>query len=175
MHIEAFAFVRDTVQALPPLRRVLEIGSRAINGTVKEIFTDATKGGGRYHGIDLKSGPGVNEVADGETWKLPKGFTLFDAVVCCEVFEHTSKVPEICRNVYENLLRPGGVFIVTCADPKREPHSAEGDGPPKRGEHYEGIHPLGLHMALYLAGFRSILFHPQPRIGDLYALALKRR
>lgn len=167
MHPAAFEFVRRTVQALPPLRVVIEFGSRNVNGTVREIFTDAVS----YTGIDLKPGPGVDFVADATAVCFDGEFA--DCVVCCEVFEHCKDFAKLARSAFR-ALRPGGFFIVTCASQSRLPHSADGDGPPKPGEYYHGVSFGMMSEVLEGAGFLALL-HQSPEAGDVYALGLKAR
>jgi SAM-dependent methyltransferase len=180
MHTEAFDFVRRVVQALPRLKRVLEFGSRNVNGTVREIFTDANSIGGIYHGLDLVPGENVFIVADAADWRppvseeFPLAKWLYDAVVCCEVFEHTPRVADICKSAFE-VLKPGGVFIVTCASQWREPHSVNGNGPPKKGEHYEGIFSDDLASEMESAGFSVAFIDVNAPMVDTYAFALKAR
>jgi hypothetical protein len=170
MHTAAFDFVMRVAQSLPPLPHVLEFGSREWNGSVREIFTDARWSGG-YVGVDLAAGAGVEIVGDAATVQLPG---LFNAVVCCEVFEHTNRMPAICTNAYRHL-RPGGVMIVTCATDPRKPHGACGANSPAEGEYYANVPPGLLSHCLLAAGFAAVLLDQKAPPGDLYALALKRR
>lgn len=170
MHPQAFDFVRRVVQSLPPLRAVAEFGSREHNGSVREVFTDARGGGGFYVGIDLHPGPGADVVMDAADWD---GRGMFDACVCCEVFEHAPKAAGLCRSAFR-ALRPGGFFVATCAGPGREPHGADG-GPLREGEFYENCSADHLNYLLEEAGFDVVLMPHQPQPGDLYALALKAR
>jgi hypothetical protein len=60
MHDEAFAFVHKVAVMLPGYflrKKVLEVGSLDINGSVRPLFTDCD-----YMGIDLGDGPGVDQV-----------------------------------------------------------------------------------------------------------------
>lgn len=111
--------------------RVIEIGSRNINGTVRGLWPHAA-----YLGLDITTGPAVDVVADAATW-MPDG--LCDVVVCCEVLEHAAEWREILRNSAK-WLAPHGQMIVTCAAVNRAPHSALDGGPVRPGEHYGGIH-----------------------------------
>lgn len=115
---------------------VLEIGSRNINGTVRDLFP------GDYTGLDISEGPGVDVVADVTEWTTRK---RFDVVVCCEVLEHTD-APII--DAAHRLLRKGGTLILTAAGPGREPHSAVDGGPLRPGEWYANIDPDELRVAL---------------------------
>jgi hypothetical protein len=56
VHIAAHNFVATVVPDSPGA--VLEIGSRNVNGSVRDLFTGATL----YHGIDIAAGAGVDEV-----------------------------------------------------------------------------------------------------------------
>jgi SAM-dependent methyltransferase len=180
MHTAAWDFVRRVVQSLPPLKRVLEFGSRNVNGTVREIFTDANSALGVYHGLDLVPGKNVWIVADAADWRPPVSEEfpliqwLYDAVVCCEVFEHAPRFGDICKSAFA-ALKPGGSFIITCATHPREPHSVDGDGPPKEGEYYHNVGKGMLSDVLQSAGFAVALNDHYAPQGDLYMLALKAR
>lgn len=130
MHPAARDYVAQQVAARGPFGRVLEIGSRDINGVVRDLFGECD-----YTGLDYMDGPGVDVVADGATYK---GGRLFDAVVCCEVLEHTDAAPKIVRNAHRNL-RKGGVLIVTTATDPRPPHSAFDGGELRDGEFYRNV------------------------------------
>jgi len=93
---------------------VLELGSQDMNGTVRGLWPDA-----EWIGVDIAAGPGVDIVADGCTYRHP---TPVDVVVSCEVLEHLETWPELVANAAANL-RPGGLFVGTCAGPGRAPHS----------------------------------------------------
>lgn len=168
MHTAAFEFVRRVAQSLPPLARVVEFGSRVRNGSVREIFTDAAgpSAGGLYLGIDLEGGPGVDLVADAADWRTAEPL---DAVVCCEVLEHTPRAVELCRSA-RLALRPGGVLILTCATTPRTPHGSAG-GLLRAGEFYRNVGVADLLVWLAEAGFAPVLLDPTAPSGDLYALA----
>lgn len=169
MHVSAFDHVRRVAQCVPPLRRVVEFGSKEWNGNVRDIFTDARRVGGRYHGIDLESGRGVDEVADAASWRTKD---KFDAAVCCEVFEHTDRGAEICVTA-KRCLVPGGLFVATCASPLRAPHGRDG-GEVQPGEHYAGVTGDQLSGWLLAAGFELVCVCPSPP-EDTYAVAWVRR
>ena len=62
---------------------VLEVGSRIVNGTVRDLFT------GHYVGVDREEGPGVDFVGDAESlpWPVDTG-NRWAVVLCLEVLEH---------------------------------------------------------------------------------------
>lgn len=169
MHDSAFEFVRKITQSLPPLFRVAEFGSKITNGTVCEIFTDATGRGG-YVGIDIVPGPNVNVVMDAAEWN---GHGTFDCVVCCEVLEHTPRAMAICFSAFR-ALRRGGCFILTCATDPRPPHSAHGKDD-MTGEHYANPSYAEVREWLSVAGFDVVLFDIGAPVGDLYCFAMRVR
>lgn len=180
VHPEAMAWLRSQ---LAPFReepvRVLELGSRDINGSPRALF----KAPSRYLGVDLQAGVGVDVVADASdrSWAelVERMLGCFDVVICAEVFEHSPRWREICVTAHE-LLVEGGAFVGTAAGEGRAPHSAE-DGRPlalwhgqdalhaadgsvvdpvaclswMKGhvEHYENITQAALVEALEAAGF----------------------
>lgn len=83
---------------------VLEVGSRNVNGSVREFFR------GLYLGVDLRDGPGVDFVWDierGPTW-----VATYPVVVCTEMLEHTPH-PHRAVQVMADSLRPGGSLLLT--------------------------------------------------------------
>lgn len=85
-------------------RRVLEVGSRDINGTVRPLFR------GEYVGVDMLPGPGVDMVV--EPGVLPFPQESFDAVVTTEMLEHD---PFFWRTMQDmtRVLAPGGLLVLT--------------------------------------------------------------
>jgi hypothetical protein len=161
LHPEAFDYVERTVLELGPWRRVIEIGGRNVNGTVRPLFGHAD-----YTSLDLAEGPGVDVVADAAVWS-PAG-ALADCVVCCEVLEHAANASDIVVNAHR-WLHPGGVFIATMATDPRAPHSAVDGGSLPPGEFYCNIAPAALDGMLSAAGFAEWSIVVQG--GDLYATA----
>jgi glycosyltransferase involved in cell wall biosynthesis len=117
-HGNQMDFIGRTVAAHPfkAGARVLEIGSYDVNGSARKFFP-----GTAYTGIDLCPGKAVDIVASGDTFKDPKG-EGYDVIVCAESFEHNPKWQETWQNMLENLLKPGGLAIMTCAGIGREEH-----------------------------------------------------
>jgi SAM-dependent methyltransferase len=164
MHREAYQFVEMVVSSLPLRKRVLEIGSRNINGSVRPLFM-----GAEYLGIDTAAGLGVDETADGAQFQPGQAL---DTVVCCEVLEHTESAADIIGNSLR-ILQPGGVLIVTCAAPPRAPHSAVDGGALQPGEYYQNIYPKQLqHWTEHWGGAVTMLSYV-PSLGDVYLWATK--
>lgn len=164
MHIEAFDFARKALGLVPrPLGRVVEFGSRNINGTIRMIFPPKTK----YIGVDMRPGLCVDVVADAASYKPPSGAHV---VVCLEVLEHAPTAEAIVRNAVD-IMMPGGHLILTCATDPRGPHSAVGEGPPQDGEYYGNVAPELVRK--WLGKCKVLLFQVDLKRGDLYVLARK--
>lgn len=123
MHSEAFSYIAEMAEGWDrPELRVLEIGSRNVNGTARDIFP-ASNAAGNYVGLDINPGPGADVVADGATWD-GGDCEKFDVVICMEVFEHAKDWRLICVNAHALLKETGGHFLGTAAGEGRLPHSA---------------------------------------------------
>ena len=130
MHKEAFEFVDRWQRVISRPRSVLEVGSRNVNGSVRGLFPCS-----QYIGIDTRTGPGVDVVADGASWD---GWgRKFDLVLCLEVLEHAADQEGLCRNLLRLAAR-SGVILVTAAGPQRVPHGADGEAV-QPGESYRNV------------------------------------
>jgi SAM-dependent methyltransferase len=147
VHEGARAFIERKVTELGPFKRVLEIGSRNVNGSVREYFGDAD-----YLGIDRRQGAGVDLVLDAVNWQTD---LRFDAIVCCEVFEHEPRWPLLMGKI-SVWLEPKGVALLTMAGSCL-----------RAGEPYENIDPVELAQTAAIHGLRAELDVSVP--GDLYA------
>ena len=162
MHAEAYAFVARCLAELPPRRLVVELGSRWVNGGIRDLLGDAT-----YVGVDLVPGRGVTVLADAASYEAPPGV---DTVLCCELLEHCDHWSAVVAHAYD-MLEPGGVLLVTCATNPRPPHSAQSGGPLRPGEWYANVEPRALEQAL--VAFEELELEVDERRGDLYAMARK--
>ena len=82
MHAAARSFVERWIR--PDDDPVIEIGSRNVNGGLRDLFPRAPEFQ-TYVGIDVQDGPGVDIVADAAQWTPPEPAAC---VICCEVLEH---------------------------------------------------------------------------------------
>lgn len=166
MHPEALRFIADNIGSEHATKRgalvVLEYGSLNINGTARSTAPDAA-----WFGIDTQDGPGVDLVADASEYV---GTVPADVVVCCEVLEHTPKAGAITSNAYASL-RPGGLFLMTCATDGRAPHSAVDGGPVRPGEYYRNVPADDYAITLEHVGFEILTMETHPDRGDLYVKA----
>ena len=119
MHASVLAWVERVVNryALASCT-TLEVGSLDVNGSVRPFFS------GPYMGVDMRPGPGVDEVADAADLPFPDW--SFQVVVCTEMLEHDPafwrSLPEMAR-----VLTPDGVLILTARGIGFPPHDHPSD------------------------------------------------
>src|SRR5438874_1425727 len=102
MHDTAFQLGTLAMNIYADLSRasVLEIGSQAVNGSLRESALPSTK----YVGVDIEPGDGVDVVVE-PGGSLPFPAESFDLVMATSVFEHDpgfwTTFVEMCRNTRE--------------------------------------------------------------------------
>jgi SAM-dependent methyltransferase len=109
-----FALVSEFLVVRSAQTSILEVGSLDINGSLREFAP-----GCRYVGIDMAPGPGVDLVCEGQDFD--PGEDRFDVVWSAECMEHNPYWEATVKNMVR-LLRPGGLFVLSCAAPGRAPH-----------------------------------------------------
>lgn len=93
---------------------VLDIGSLDINGNNQEWFEDC-----KYLGVDIAYGRNVDIVSKGHELGFPDN--TFDIIISTECFEHDQYYDATIKNIFR-MLKPGGMFIFTCATTGRPEH-----------------------------------------------------
>lgn len=116
-----------------PYGRVLEIGARDVNGSLRGTV-EALVPGVRYFGTDITPGPGVDRLIDITTWRMvdalvglgmPEDLAARHAtddrwlthcqwpmIICTEVLEHVRDWRAAVNNM-KALLAPGGRILLT--------------------------------------------------------------
>ena len=100
-------------------KTVLDVGSLDINGNNKGFFKNCD-----YTGIDIAEGKNVDGWSTGHTFNplLDDGSVkLYDTIISTECFEH-DKYYALTLNNIVRLLKPGGLFLFTCATIGRKEH-----------------------------------------------------
>lgn len=92
---------------------VLDIGSLDINGNNRYLFDNYN-----YTGVDIGEGKNVDVVSKGHEFKPG---LQYDIVISTECFEHDKYWKETIRNCID-LLKPGGLFLFSCATTGRQEH-----------------------------------------------------
>ncbi|HMC38573.1 MAG TPA: methyltransferase domain-containing protein [Acidimicrobiales bacterium] len=91
-------------------RRILEVGSYDMNGSVRPTLESRRPR--EYVGVDVVPGPGVDVVCAAEGLLDRFGPESFDIVVSTEMIEHVRDWRRVIRTL-KGLCRPGGMVIVT--------------------------------------------------------------
>jgi len=94
---------------------VLDVGSLDINGSNKTLFAVGTN----YTGIDLAPGKNVDAISKGHEWGAPDNH--YDTIISTECFEHDMFYEKTFQNIIR-MLKPGGLFLFTCATTGRPEH-----------------------------------------------------
>lgn len=85
-----------------------------VNGSVREGLM--TLSPSSYTGVDLASGPGVDEVCSAAELAERFGPDSFDIVVSTEMLEHVLDWRRAVRNL-KAVLKPGGALLITTRSP----------------------------------------------------------
>ena len=162
MHPGAFEFIGR--YATTEEIRVIEIGSRDINGSVRCHFP-----GAKWTGLDRIAGPSVDVVCDACDY-APE--VRAEMCICCEVLEHAANWRQIIEAAWR-FLRPGGTLLVTCAGPGRVVHSGIDGGRLRPEEYYANIASADLSASLQRQGFSVHAIVDNFHTHDVYACAIK--
>jgi len=168
MHVEALQYVAWARSQCPDPVRVLELGSYNVNGSVRTLWP-ANVG---WYGIDVRPGPGVDEVADARDFD---GEGQYDLVVCTEMLEHCEFGGKVLKSAYKSLT-PGGNLIATMAGEGRIPHNGDGDhfDPTEPGaEFYANVTETSLRKWCRDAKLLLRNLEHDPVAGDLRCIAWK--
>ena len=136
-HLQQFRFVELVKDRFPDFfreKKILEIGSLDINGSIRRYFEKC-----EYLGVDLGQGKGVDIVSKGEDLTFPD--ETFDVAVSCECFEHNEKWKETFLNMVR-MTKAGGLVFFSCATTGRREHGTRRTNPsssPFTGDYYKNL------------------------------------
>lgn len=149
MHDTVKQFVSDMLEVInlkDPW--ILEIGSRDVNGTIRELFPDTE----RYAGIDILPGKGVDYVCTVDSWAIDS----CDLVLCIEMLEH-DKFPWITLRGVFDVLKENGYLILTA-----RAFDENGCWPMHELPDYHRFTLQGIHWLLHSLGFDILKLEADP-------------
>ncbi len=91
-------------------RRILEVGSRDVNGSVRSILMSL--GARDYVGVDTEPGPGVDRLCDVVNLASDFSGQSFDVVVTTEMLEHVRNWSNAVSNL-KQVVASGGLLVIT--------------------------------------------------------------
>jgi len=156
---------------------VLDIGSLDINGNNQFLF-DADC---LYIGLDLAPGKNVDLVTPAHLLGLPDA--TFDTIISTECLEHDRFYVETLENIVR-LLKPGGLFLMSCATTGRPEHGTMRTIPQDApllnlvdiewANYYKNITELDIRLAIDIEGvFSDFCFSIGHETHDLYFYGIK--
>jgi SAM-dependent methyltransferase len=92
-------------------KRVIEIGSYDVNGSLRSIIESLEPA--EYIGVDIVEGPCVDEVCSAEDVLERFGSESFDVVISTEVMEHVKDWQKVISNIKKICKENGIIFITT--------------------------------------------------------------
>jgi SAM-dependent methyltransferase len=126
MHKEAYNFISFVKKQLWEYFingvNVLDVGSGDVNGNNRQFFDPTCK----YQGNDVFPGKNVDIVS--KTSELPIFKPTFHTIISTECFQHDPEVTQSLKKIV-SMLRPGGMFIFTCASTGRQEHGTRKHSP----------------------------------------------
>lgn len=102
-------------------KKVLDVGSLDINGSNRYLFDNC-----EYLGLDIAKGKNVDIVSKGHEYDAPD--ESYDFIISTECFEHDKYYEDTINNCIR-LLKPGGMFLFTCATTGRPEHGTRRTSP----------------------------------------------
>lgn len=156
-HQEQIEFVQLVKNRFPEYFRatlVLDVGSLHINGCNRHFFEDAG-----YTGVDIDVGRNVDLVTPAHKLMLPD--SSFDTIISTECFEHDPYYSETIKNIFR-MLKPGGLFIFTCATTGRPEHGTTSTTPEDA--------PLGKNKSEFMNYYKNLTVEDIIQVIDVVSL-----
>jgi len=91
-------------------KRILEVGSCNINGSVRDIVEPFKPS--EYIGIDVNEGNGVDVICSAEDIQSKFDLASFDGIICTEALEHVRQWWRVIEGI-RLALKPGGWALLT--------------------------------------------------------------
>ena len=149
--------------------RVFEVGSRDVNGSIRDQFVDCD-----YTGIDAEAGNGVDQICLGHEFEAAP--ESFDVACSLEAFEHDPYANQTVSHML-SLLRPGGLFFMTCAGEGRKEHGTSRTGElfGPNPDYYQNVSLRMFLDWIRETSFEELYLNHNTAASDLYCFAIKAR
>ena len=157
-------------------RLVLDVGSLDINGNNLYLFDEC-----HYWGIDLSVGKNVDLAVKGHELALPD--ESIDVIISTECFEHDPFYALTIQNIIR-MLKPGGLFLFTCATTGRPEHGTQKTTPQDApfvqslgdwADYYKNLEEKDIRDFLNVEStFESFEFSIEQESHDLYFWGVKK-
>jgi SAM-dependent methyltransferase len=154
----------------------LDVGSLDINGNNQYLFDECG-----YIGVDLLPGNNVDVACKGHELNLPDA--TFDCVISTECFEHDFFYGKTILNMVR-MLKPGGLFLFTCATTGRPEHGTRRTKPEDApfignfddwGDYYKNLTENDIRQVLEIdETFSNYEFSTNTESHDLYFWGIKK-
>jgi len=168
--------VRDKYPHLFMNKNVLDVGSLDINGNNRFLFQDC-----HYLGIDVGEGKNVDIVVMAHDFSAPDN--AYDVIVSTECFEHDMYYDKSIKNIVR-MLKPGGIFLFTCASTGRPEHGTRNTSPENApllsqftdwGNYYKNLTEEDIRQVIDVDQiFSEYYFEYEPTAFDLYFYGIKK-
>ncbi len=176
-HFQQLRFVEEVKSSLPRYfekKKVLEVGSWDVNGSIRGFFNDCD-----YLGADVSEGNGVDIVTPGQDLDMPD--STFDVTISCECFEHNPAWKETFVNMVR-MLKPNGLCVISCATLGRREHGTSRTNPDAslstmvgHRDYYHNLRPIDFARAFnHGAIFSEHFFVLNVYSKDLYFIGIKK-
>jgi SAM-dependent methyltransferase/predicted O-methyltransferase YrrM len=176
-HPEQLDYIKFLKEKFPEFfkeKKVLEIGSLNINGSIRDFFENCD-----YIGLDLEPGKDVDIICEGQNYDAND--ESFDVVSSTECFEHNPYWKETFLNMIR-MCKSDGLVFFTCATDGREEHGTEKYFPElsqftlnKGWNYYRNLNQSdfdNLNLDQYFTEYKFFINH---RSKDLYFYGIKRK
>jgi SAM-dependent methyltransferase len=120
--IEFISLVKENFPDFFEAKKILEVGSLDLNGSIRSFFSSNCE----YTGVDLEIGKGVDLAVPGQLLDLSS--RSFDLTLSCECFEHNPFWVETFINMLR-MTKQGGLVIMSCACYGRAEHGTKNSCP----------------------------------------------
>lgn len=172
MHLNQQRFCERIKDKFPDCfyqKKVLEIGSLDINGSIRYLFKDC-----EYIGIDLGAGKGVDLICSGHELNRPDNY--YDTIISTEAFEHDKHYKETIKNAMR-MLKPEGLFLFSCAFTGRPEHGTNLNKPEQSPFTHDYYKNLTIEDFRGIDGFRKTFPEGifEQSYCDLFFYGIKRK